>query len=264
MDIYTFNLSILLSLCLALFLSQHNRKPGRAPAATPTPTTKDTKPIPSPQQRQAEASRQRKPTAAFLLAYTLAMTSDWLQGPFLHPLYRDEHRLPPHLIPLLFVAGFVAAAVSGAFTGRWADVYGRRRACLGFCGVYGASCVLTAGVLGSGTGVLAVGRVLGGVGTGLLFVGFESWVVGAFSKFQAAEKADGVGKGPGGKTGEEELGRVFGMMSGLNSVAAIVCGVGSEWYVSDLLYRLISYFIVALVGYPGVVISRAGISHGIL
>lgn len=81
-----------------------------------------------------------------------------------------------------------------------------------------------------GLGSLVLGRVLGGVGTGLLFVGFESWVVG----YLRGGDGDGDGDGDGG----EELGRVFGVMSGLNSVAAVVCGVGSEWYVEPGCFAL--------------------------
>jgi hypothetical protein len=123
---------------------------------------------------------------------------------------------------------------------------------LGFCVVYFLGGVFTSGVgfdvlerlgfgggggggLGGGKmgmemGGLVLGRVLGGVGTGLLFVAFESWVVGFL------KGGDGGGDGDGGG---EELGRVFGVMGGLNSVAAVVCGVGSEWYVeSGLGYAL--------------------------
>ncbi|KAG7286188.1 hypothetical protein NEMBOFW57_008494 [Staphylotrichum longicolle] len=157
-------------------------------------------------------------TTPFLVAYTLAMTSDWLQGPF-------QHHLPPSLIPRLFTAGFLASALSSAPLGRWADRHGRKRACLAFCAVYALSCLLTTGAVVPGLGVagLVAGRVLGGVGTGVLFVGFESWVVGEFSRVKKMERRrgeDGKGGGEGGEVGEE-MGRVFGVMSGLNSAAAI-------------------------------------------
>jgi hypothetical protein len=326
MDIYTVNLSLLLALCAALFLFQRRQKP---PGPTPI-TTSDTGSITTSPNDTKTGSKppkltstpkpknsNRKSTTPFLLAYTLATSSDWLQGartfnsplltnpnprpplpspsplqtasaeqpprqtatlppPTHHnhnqnqnqnqnqnhktnetnttrltdlsPLYRDTHNVPPPLIPLLFMTGFLASAVSGAFLGRWADVYGRRRACLGFCVVYFFGGVFTSGVgfdVLEGVGLsfggtklgfggltmemrmvgLVLGRVLGGVGTGLLFVAFESWVVG----FLKGEDGDG----DGGDGGGEELGRVFGVMSGLNSVAAVVCGVGSEWYVES-------------------------------
>ncbi|KAK4150328.1 hypothetical protein C8A00DRAFT_18122 [Chaetomidium leptoderma] len=204
MEIYTLNLLLLLTLSLALFFStQHNRNP-----PITTTTTKNNK----------------KNLTPFLLAYTLAMASDWLQGPFLYPLYQHTHHLPASLIPSLFTTGFVSSALSSGLVGRWADRYGRKRACLAFCGVYALSCVLTTGVVGGGgggdsetllMGGLVLGRVLGGVGTGLLFVGFESWVVGFLSTHSGEEEEGG-------------LGRVLGVMSGLNSVVAVVCGVGSE------------------------------------
>lgn len=261
MDIYTLNLTLLLTLCLALFLFQRKHKPLPPPDPITTPTTTatttttshdntttprtkpnpptetktnpPTAPTPTPKDQN---KKKKKSTTPFLLAYTLATASDWLQGAHLSPLYRDTHKVPPTLVPLLFMTGFLASAVSGYFVGRWADLCGRRRACLGFCAVYFGACLLTAGVIpgleggGLGLGSLVLGRVLGGVGTGLLFVGFESWVVG----YLRGGDGDGDGDGDGG----EELGRVFGVMSGLNSVAAVVCGVGSEWYVEPGCFAL--------------------------
>ena len=58
--------------------------------------------------------------------------------------------------------------------------------------------------------------MLGGLGTSLLFSVFESWMVADF-------------RARGGEEGR--LSRMFGLMSTLNSVVAIVSGVGSEWLV---------------------------------
>ncbi len=88
-----------------------------------------------------------------------------------------------------------------------------------------------------GIGGLVAGRVLGGVGTGLLFVGFESWVVG--------------------EVGSEGMGGVFGVMSGLNSVAAIGSGVGSEWVVGWTGSRK-APFVVAV----GVLVVAGGVIWG--
>ncbi len=69
--------------------------------------------------------------------------------------------------------------------------------------------------------MLLAGRVLGGVSTSLLFSVFESWMV---TDFHAR------GLGDAGRGGD--LGRTFGRMSTINSVVAILSGVGSEWLVS--------------------------------
>ncbi|KAL2256648.1 hypothetical protein VTK26DRAFT_1357 [Humicola hyalothermophila] len=72
---------------------------------------------------------------------------------------------------------------------------------------------------------------------------FESWLVGA------------VGRGEGPGRGEEELGRVMGLMSGLNSAAAIVCGIVSEWVVEATETRKAPFWLaVGVLGLAWVVI----------
>ncbi|KAK0708254.1 hypothetical protein B0H67DRAFT_648339 [Lasiosphaeris hirsuta] len=195
MDSYTINLTILLALCGALFLLQHLSQPALSP------TKKLTTPAPS--------------QWPFLAVYTLAMASDWLQGPYLYSLYHDEHHIPPALISTLFTTGFVAGGVSGSVIGAVADRHGRKAACLVFCAAYALSCALTTTGL---VPLLFAGRVLGGLGTSLLFSVFESWMVTDFQvRGLAARGAD--------------LGRTFGLMGSLNSGVAIVSGVGSGWLV---------------------------------
>lgn len=183
MDIYTVNLTALLAVCGALFFTQR-----KSLKQTPKSSSQTSAPQPS--------------SLPFLSVYALVLTSDWLQGPFLYPLYHDEHSLPPSLISTLFTTGFLSSAVAGSFIGRLADTYGRKKACLAFCAIYALSCVCTTA---PSVPVLVLGRVLGGVGTSLLFSVFEGWMVSDF-------KAKGGGEG---------LGVVFGRMSTVNSVS---CG----------------------------------------
>lgn len=197
MDIYTLNLTALLALCGVLFLLQRQTQKSNANAPTNSKTTR------APSQWP------------FLSVYTLAMASDWLQGPYLYSLYHDEHHLPPALISTLFTTGFVAGGAAGSVIGAAADRHGRKAACLVFCVAYALSCALT--TTGS-VPLLFAGRVLGGLGTSLLFSVFESWMVTDFRvRGLAARGAD--------------LGATFGLMSSLNSGVAIVSGVGSEWLV---------------------------------
>ncbi|KAK0617242.1 major facilitator superfamily transporter [Immersiella caudata] len=221
-DIYTLNLSALLTLCGALFYSNQSK-------------SKTTPPKPTTSQAKQNDSKPYN-TLPFLAVYTLIMTSDWLQGPFLYPLYHDEHSLAPSLISTLFTTGFLSGAASGSVIGSLADKHGRKKACLTFCAVYALSCILT--TIPS-LPVLFVGRVLGGVGTSLLFSVFESWMVG-----------DVKGKGHG-----EELGGLFGVMSTVNSVVAILSGVGSEWLVGVAGTRKAPFWagVVCLVGAAGVI-----------
>lgn len=105
--------------------------------------------------------------------------------------------------------------MSGSFIGSAADRRGRKAACLFFCFAYALSCLLTTVPV---TPLLFAGRVLGGLGTSLLFSVFESWMVTDFHARKLGEKG-------------LDLGRTFGLMSTINSVVAILSGVGSEWLV---------------------------------
>ena len=205
LDTYQLNLTGLLGLCATLFLAQQNRtktSPGKSDA---------------PAQRRSSGSGGDASQTAFLVVYALVMGADWLQGPFLYSLYADEHGLAPGVVSTLFTTGFLAGAASGSVAGSVADRRGRKAACLFFCVACAASCLLTAAV--PSLPVLLAGRVLGGISTSLLFSVFESWMV---TDFHA--------RGLGTKGGD--LGRTFGRMSTINSVVAILSGVGSEWLVS--------------------------------
>lgn len=232
MDIYTLNLTGLLALCTGLFLTQ------RQPSSSPFPS-------PSSKPKSKSNPLQSHPQLPFFLVYALVMSSDWLQGPFLYSLYHDEHRLPASFVSTLFTTGFLSGAISGSLIGRLADRHGRKSACLAFCAVYALSCVLTTV---PDKAVLFLGRVLGGVGTSLLFSVFESWMV---SDFRA--RALG-GRGV-------DLSRTFGLMSTVNSVVAIACGVGSEWLVGWAGTRKAPFWAsVVCCGLAGVVIWASWVS----
>ncbi|KAL2119628.1 hypothetical protein VTJ04DRAFT_6589 [Mycothermus thermophilus] len=254
MDFYTLNLTALLLLCLFLFLSQRrasSQQPSSSPTTTPLlkPTGKQKPKRPPPPTKSKSKPKSLTP---FLLAYTLATASDWLQGAHIAPLYIDEHRLPASLIPAMFATGFGSGALSAAWCGRWADRHGRKKACVAFCAVYAASCILTAtggwelfgGGGGDGQewerlGWLFLGRAFGGIGTSLLFVAWESWVVGFL-------KREGEGDG--------EVRRVLGWMSGLNSVSAVGCGVVSEWLVSMTGTKKAPFLAAAAILLPAAII----------
>ncbi|KAL8392191.1 hypothetical protein RB595_002397 [Gaeumannomyces hyphopodioides] len=233
MDIYQLNLAGLVGLCGVLFLAQ--RKP-TAPAAKDSKTKKDAK----AEGADGDAASQWP----FLLVFSLVMGSDWLQGPFLHSLYRDEHGVSAGLVSTLYTTGFLSGAAGGYVAGALADRHGRKRACLLFCGVYAASCLLTAwpGALVPPP-LLFAGRVLGGVGTSLLFSVFEGWMVTDFAERGLAAK--------GG-----DLSRTFGLMSTLNSVVAIASGVFSEWLVAATGTRRSPFYAaVVLLGVAAWVIA---------
>lgn len=208
MDTYQLNFTGLLGLCAALFVAQR-RKP-----AQPKQDAKSTE-----SKKDAKAKQDTNSNEAsqwpFLVVFALVMGSDWLQGPFLYSLYKEEHGVSSGMVSTLFTTGFLSGAVSAYATGTLADRHGRRLACLVFCAAYALSCALT---MVPSLPLLFAGRILGGVGTSLLFSVFESWMVTDFH-------ARGLGEKGG------DLSRTFGVMSTLNSVVAIASGVFSEWVV---------------------------------
>ncbi|KAG6361321.1 hypothetical protein INS49_009546 [Diaporthe citri] len=199
MDTYQLNFTGLLGLCAALFVAQR-RKP-----AQPKQDAKSAEPKKDSKPKQTTDSNEASQWP-FLVVFAL--------GPFLYSLYKEEHGVSSGMVSTLFTTGFLSGAVSAYATGTLADRRGRRLACLVFCAAYALSCALTIPSLP----LLFAGRVLGGVGTSLLFSVFESWMV---TDFHA--------RGLGDKGGD--LSRTFGVMSTLNSVVAIASGVFSEWVV---------------------------------
>lgn len=47
--------------------------------------------------------------------------ADWLQGPYVYSLYREQYGYSERVVGFLFVTGFTAAGFSGPFVGVWAD-----------------------------------------------------------------------------------------------------------------------------------------------
>jgi hypothetical protein len=47
--------------------------------------------------------------------------ADWLQGPYVYSLYREQYEYPERLVAVLFVTGFLSAAVFAPLVGVWAD-----------------------------------------------------------------------------------------------------------------------------------------------
>ncbi|QSZ36275.1 hypothetical protein DSL72_007401 [Monilinia vaccinii-corymbosi] len=186
---------------------------------------------------KAEASRFTK---LFLSVYCLVMASDWLQGPYVYSLYKDQFGLDEKIVALLFTTGFLSGGISGYFVGSFADKYGRKLACLVFCLTYSLSCFST---LFPSAAVLFVGRILGGLSTSLMFSAFESWMVTEYHK-RNIQKA-GV-----------SLNSLFGFMSTLNSVMAILSGVFSEWLVQVTDDRRMPFMASAgLLGISAYIIS---------
>jgi MFS family permease len=166
---------------------------------------------PNPRSK-AEAT---KFTRLFLVVYMLVMGADWLQGPYVYALYKHEFGFSERVVAALFTTGFLSGAISGYFVGSLADRYGRRTACQVFCITYSLSCFST---LFPTPAALFVGRCLGGFSTSIMYSAFESWMVTEFHKRQLDKAGN-------------SLSSMFGIMTTMNSVVAILAGVVSEWLV---------------------------------
>lgn len=109
----------------------------------------------------------------YLIVYLLAVTADWLQGPYVYALYA-HYGFSKTDIARLYIAGFASSAIFGTIFASVADKYGRRNNSLLYAVVYIASC------LTKHSGHfhwLLLGRVLGGIGYSILWSAFESWMV---------------------------------------------------------------------------------------
>ncbi|KAI5250213.1 DUF791-domain-containing protein [Aureobasidium subglaciale] len=154
---------------------------------------------------------------AFFPAYALVCAADWLQkGPHIYALYKYHKHLPETTVAALYASGFVAAALSASFVGQLADKYGRRSACLLYCIIYSIACL---SMLSDDLLILFAGRACGGVSTTLLYSVFETWMIAEYHD----QALDAYGL---------SLGSMFGKMTTLSGVVAIVSGV-----VGDLLIR---------------------------
>ncbi|KAJ7701188.1 DUF791-domain-containing protein [Mycena rosella] len=153
-------------------------------------------------------------TRQYLVVYAIVMGADWLQGPYVYSLYRDQYAFPERIVAILFVTGFVSAGLFAPLIGVWADQHGRKRLCLVFCATYTAACLC---IMVPFLPVLLVGRVLGGISTSILFSAFESWLISA-STSHALPQAD--------------LSTIMGRATLLNGLVATGAGVFSNQLVA--------------------------------
>jgi len=59
--------------------------------------------------------------SGFNLDIQYVVGADWLQGPYVYSLYRDQYKFPERLVAVLFVTGFIAAGLAAPLIGAWAD-----------------------------------------------------------------------------------------------------------------------------------------------
>ncbi|KAI0346652.1 DUF791-domain-containing protein [Trametopsis cervina] len=150
----------------------------------------------------------------YLTVYAIVMGADWLQGPYVYSLYREQYAFPERLVAILFVTGFVSAGMAAPLVGAWADKYGRKRLCQVFCVTYLFACVC---IMVPSLPVLLFGRLLGGISTSILYSAFESWVISSSNNLALSES---------------DLSSVLGRATLLNGFVATAAGVFSNQLVS--------------------------------
>mmetsp|Transcript_36444 Transcript_36444/g.84086 ORF Transcript_36444/g.84086 Transcript_36444/m.84086 type:complete len:509 (+) Transcript_36444:63-1589(+) len=151
----------------------------------------------------------------YLLVWFLAITADWLQGPYVYELYATYGYSKPD-IARLFVAGFGSSMLTGTFIGSVADAWGRKFCAILYCVLYAAACV-TKHV--NSYSVLMIGRLLGGAATSLLFSTFECWMVGEHRRCGFSD---------------DLLRYMFGLMFFVQYLAAIGAGLLAQFAASAL------------------------------
>lgn len=149
----------------------------------------------------------------YLFVWFLAITADWLQGPYVYELYAS-YGYSKADIARLFVAGFGSSMITGTFIGSVADAWGRKLCAVLYCVLYAAACV-TKHV--NTYSVLMVGRLLGGAATSLLFSTFECWMVGEHRRCGFSD---------------DLLRYMFGLMFFVQYLAAIGAGLLAQFAAS--------------------------------
>ena len=136
--------------------------------------------------------------------------ADWLQGPYFYDVYATKvingAAVSANMISRLFLVGFASTGLLGPWIGKLVDKYGRRAGTITFSLLY------TLGALSTKSSVLAtlmLGRLMGGIGTSLLFSAPEAWMVSE----HAREGHEG-----------RYLGQTFGLAYAGDSLIAIVAG----------------------------------------
>ncbi|KAL7494697.1 hypothetical protein ACHAWT_005418 [Skeletonema menzelii] len=146
----------------------------------------------------------------FLMVFWLLRMADWLQGPYFYQVYASKTfgsatGNAMTWVSRLFLTGFASTALFGPLVGRLCDTYGRKAGTLVFSLLYSLGAMSTkSNVLG----VLLAGRVMGGIGTSLLFSAPEAWLVGDAAR-------NGL---------EGSLGETFGLAYAGDSIVAILAG----------------------------------------
>ncbi|KAF2722428.1 DUF791-domain-containing protein [Polychaeton citri CBS 116435] len=232
MEIYGVYFAVLMSLVIAQWYYRH-RHNGKSEQYD---MEKETLVVPSIEARRGVSNFKRD----YFSAYGLVVAADWLQGPYVYSIYRQERGLSEGTVAALFSTSFIAAAGSAAFVGSLADQYGRRKGCLVFCLLYSISCL---SVLSARLEVLFIGRAIGGLGVTLLYAVFETWMVTEYTERGLSQAIS--------------LGSIFSFSITLSGIIAIFSGIAGETLVTWTRTETTPFIAaVACLALAAVLISR--------
>jgi MFS family permease len=191
----------------------------------PTMTTKKTS---SNRSRKDDATTAATTTTKiislqrrFLIVFWLLRMSDWLQGPYFYQVYASKTATSSlsssasstavSWVSRLFLTGFASTAIFGPFVGRACDTYGRKAGTIAFTVLYSISALSTRSDI---LVLLLLGRIVGGIGTSLLFSAPESWLVGEYTNTIPTTNSDS----------SNGLGEIFSLAYAGDSIVAIIAG----------------------------------------
>ena len=142
----------------------------------------------------------------YLVLYVLAVSADWIQGPYMYDLYTTLG-FSWQKITAFYLTSFLSSAVAGTFVGAFSDYVGHRISALAYCVFYAVSALLK---ISSNSFAQFCSSATGGVACTLLYTVFDSWLVSEHKRIKASPQA---------------LSRSFSLESALSSVTAIIAGI---------------------------------------
>ncbi|OCH86467.1 DUF791-domain-containing protein [Obba rivulosa] len=205
---YTFyegQLLILIGFCVLFLLAGLRSSKAKGPR---TQAAEDESATPA--STHATQDAMSKLTRQYLIVYAVVMGADWLQGPYVYSLYKEEYAFPERLVAIFFVTGFLSAGLAAPVVGVWADQHGRKKLCLVFCITYALACAC---ILFPSLPILFLGRLLGGISTSILYSAFETWLISS---------ANSLALPP------SDLSTILGRATLVNAVVATAAGVVSN------------------------------------
>uniref|UniRef100_A0A7S2JQG3 Molybdate-anion transporter n=1 Tax=Cyanoptyche gloeocystis TaxID=77922 RepID=A0A7S2JQG3_9EUKA len=171
----------------------------------------------SSSEKVARSPSFQKFQVNYIAVFLLSMASDWLQGPYVYALY-EKYGYQEGDIGKLFIMGFGSSMIFGTVVGSFADKYGRKKNCILYGIIYGASCLTKHS---PNFWILMCGRLLGGIATSILFSAFESWMIYEHNKMQFPP---------------ELISNTFSVATFGNGVVAIVSGLVASFVAEKFGY----------------------------